>query len=64
MELAKIAYESYRAHTGGISLASGGPIPPWEQLKAEIQEAWVASIRGVITHVRKDPDVIRRWLGQ
>ena len=38
MTLAQLAYEAYRAHTGGISLASGQPIPEWNALKPEIQE--------------------------
>lgn len=40
---AQIAYEAYRNHTGGISLASGQPIPEWPDLKPEIQAAWAAS---------------------
>ena len=43
MTLAQLAYEAYRAHTGGISLASGQPIPEWNALKFDIQEAWKAS---------------------
>lgn len=43
MTLPELAYEAYRAHTGGISLASGQPIPDWNALKPEIQEAWEAS---------------------
>lgn len=40
---AQIAYEAYRNHTGGISLASGGPIPEWGGLRPDIQAAWKAS---------------------
>lgn len=40
---AQVAYEAYRNHTGGISLASGQPIPEWSQLRPEIQAAWKAS---------------------
>lgn len=42
-EIAEIAYEAYRAHTGGVSLASGQPIPEWEKLRPDIQAAWKAS---------------------
>lgn len=38
-----VAYEAYRAHTGGISLASGQPIPEAKDLRPDIQEAWKAS---------------------
>jgi hypothetical protein len=47
MTLPQLAYEAYRAHTGGISLASGQPIPAWDALKPEIQEAWRASLHCV-----------------
>ena len=40
---AQIAYEAYRNHTGGISLATGGPIPGWAGLRPDIQAAWKAS---------------------
>lgn len=39
----QIAYEVYRAHTGGVSLATGAPIPQWEQLPTPIQSAWEAA---------------------
>jgi hypothetical protein len=41
VNLAKIAYEGYRNHTGGVSLVSGSPIPAWEDLPAAIQLVWV-----------------------
>ena len=46
--LAKIAYEAYRNHTGGISLVSKLPIPEWEKLNTNIQEAWIAAANAVI----------------
>lgn len=46
-ELARIAYDAYRAHTGGVSLATGQPIPEWPQLRPEIQAAWQASAEAV-----------------
>lgn len=39
----EIAYEAYRAHTGGVSLASGQPIPEAHDLRPDIQDAWRAS---------------------
>lgn len=41
--LARSAYEAYRNHTGGVSLASGAPIPEWDALPEPIKEAWQAS---------------------
>lgn len=38
--LGQVGYEAYRAHTGGLSLASGLPIPEWDSLNDEIKEAW------------------------
>lgn len=46
--LAQVAYDGYREHTGGRSLATGQPIPTWEDLKPEIQQAWAASTRAVV----------------
>lgn len=48
MKLEELAYEAYRAHTGGISLASGQPIPEWSALRPEIQAAWDASTATVL----------------
>jgi hypothetical protein len=42
-EDAQVAYEGYRDHTGGISLASGQAIPEWGALRPDIQAAWCAS---------------------
>jgi hypothetical protein len=39
----QIGYEAYRAHTGGVSLATGQSIPEWQHLKPEIQAAWDAA---------------------
>lgn len=48
MTLEELAYEAYRAHTGGISLASGLPIPVWDSLKPEIKDAWRMSTEAVL----------------
>ncbi len=47
-EPAKVAYEAYRSHTGGVSLASGHPIPEWEALRPDIQEAWGAAAKALV----------------
>jgi hypothetical protein len=53
-DYAEIAYEAYRAHTGGVSLISGALIPVFGALKPEIQEAWEAAARAVIQARLKD----------
>lgn len=45
--LARAAYEGYIKQSGGKSLVTGDPLPPFDQLKPEIQEAW-ASAAGAI----------------
>ncbi len=50
--LAAVAYEAYRANSGGKSLVSGQPIPEFEKLKPEIQEAWEAAAYAVEAQVR------------
>ena len=47
-DLARVAYEGYRNHTGGISLASGQPIPEWEALRQDIKDAWHAAAEAVL----------------
>jgi hypothetical protein len=46
--LAVAAYNGYRNHTGGKSLATGQTIPEWDQLRPDIQEAWRASRDGML----------------
>jgi hypothetical protein len=48
MQLDQLAYEAYRAHTGGVSLATGQPIPEWDALKPEIRAAWRTSTEAVL----------------
>ena len=47
----QIGYEAYRNHTGGISLASGRPIPEWDKLTGAIREAWEAAGAAIIAEV-------------
>lgn len=52
MNIAEEAHEAYRRHTGGRSLASGQPIPPWADLPPAIQGAWqvaAAWVAGLVT---------------
>ena len=62
MTLAELAYEAYRAHTGGISLASGQPIPEWSALKPEIQDAWKASTD--LVSIALDCDAVSSTVGE
>ena len=42
------AYNGYRAHTNGKSLATGQDIPLWENLAPVIQAAWRAAAIAVL----------------
>lgn len=42
----QIAYDAYRTHAGGKSLATGQNIPDWEDLAPVIQSAWEAAGKG------------------
>lgn len=42
------AYEGYRDHTGGVSLANGGPIPAWADLPPAIRAAWGAAAKALL----------------
>jgi hypothetical protein len=44
----KTAYEAYRNHTGGKSLATGQEIPVWEDLPPAIRDAWAAAAAAVV----------------
>lgn len=50
----QIAYDAYCAATGGKSLATGDPLPAWDDLPDAISEAWMASGRAVDEQVRTD----------
>ncbi len=49
--LGRAAYEAYRAYSGGLSLATGQPIPDWDELPIVIQAAWQASAEAVAAQV-------------
>ena len=52
--LGEIAYNAYRASTGGISVATGDVLPLWEHLRNEIRTAWRRSAAAVQSVVAKD----------
>lgn len=41
--LAQVLYEAYCEQAGWRSLATGDPLPPWNDLKPSIQVGWQAS---------------------
>jgi hypothetical protein len=47
--LGQRAYEGYRDHTGGVSLATGGPIPAWAELSPAIKAAWGAAAKALLS---------------
>jgi len=49
-EAAQIGYEEYSRHTGGKSLATGAPLPKWEDLPDNIKYAWEASAYAIIVY--------------
>jgi hypothetical protein len=49
--LAEIAYEAYRANSGGKSLVSGQPIPAFAELPEPIRAAWTAAADAVAATV-------------
>ena len=50
VSMAQIAYEAYRNHTGGKSLATGQNIPEWPDLAPVIKAAWEAAANAVVEH--------------
>lgn len=52
--LGQVAYEAYCRSTGGCSLVSGAPLPPWGELRAEIQQAWQAAAEAVSDYATRD----------
>lgn len=49
--LGKTAYDAYCKQTGGKSLISGAPLPPFEGLNQSIKDAWAAAAIGVSIRV-------------
>lgn len=53
MQLDKEAYEAYARHTGWKSLATGSPLPQWDDLSKEIRTAWQVSAAWVAGRVMR-----------
>jgi hypothetical protein len=47
-EWGRVAYLAYREAAGGVSLATGDPLPGWPSLPPEIRAAWDAAAVAVI----------------
>ena len=43
----QVAYEAYRDCAGGVSLATGDPLPEFAELSAAIRRAWEAAAEAV-----------------
>lgn len=50
----QIAYEAYCRRSENKSLISGATLPPWEEVMAEIQEAWEEAGGAVAEEYAKD----------
>ena len=46
VSLAQIAYEAYAAHQHWKNY-QGNPIPPWEQVRDDIKDAWHCAVNAV-----------------
>ena len=44
----QIAYEAYCKQSDNKSLISGAELPKWNDLKEEIQDAWIAAADAVL----------------
>lgn len=43
----EVAYEAYREAAGGKPLATGAPLPPYEELPRVIRDCWIATAHAV-----------------
>ena len=50
----QIAYEAYRSHTNGKSIATGDSIPVWDDLDERIQAAWMVAGVAVMDQALED----------
>jgi hypothetical protein len=55
-EAGEIAYEAYRSHTGGKSLATGQDIPVYGKLSKPIQDAWARAASAVQEYLAKEAE--------
>jgi hypothetical protein len=56
---AQIAYEAYASHQDWKNYA-GLPIPPWQEVRPDIQEAWHVAVTTVLDIDRGKPQEERR----
>lgn len=49
----QVAYEEYRAAAGGVSLATGAPLPEWAALRLEIQSGWERAAAAAVEAARR-----------
>lgn len=47
VDYAKIAYEAYAEHQAWKNYA-GHPIPPWDEVRQDIKDAWDAAVQAVL----------------
>ena len=52
VNLAQIAYEAYAEHQGWKNY-TGGPIPPWDEVRRDIKEAWHAAVDAILEEIPK-----------
>lgn len=53
VDLAQVAYEVYAAHQGWKNY-QGNPIPPWNDVREDIQQAWGAAVQAALDVFRLD----------
>jgi hypothetical protein len=54
--LARIAYAGYGNNRGWV-VASGAPMPRWEDQKPEFRAAWTAGLADVLTFLRDSASI-------
>jgi hypothetical protein len=55
--IGQLAYDAYCESTGGKSLVSGEPLPPWNSLNGKIKKAWDAAAWAVARQCLGDPPI-------
>ncbi len=50
-QMGRIGYEGYCATTNNRSLVSGAPLPPWGGLPENIQNAWNAAAKAILSSI-------------
>jgi hypothetical protein len=55
MTLGQIAYQGYIAFSRGRSLITGAGLPPWEDQRPDIRQAWEAAGTAVRNALHDEP---------